>query len=49
MTEPARDREWLGVGRMFHRLIRRTQRIAEGSIEYEYEYEYRGAEYEYDV
>ena len=31
---------------MLTRLIQRTDRVAEGAIEYEYEYEYRDAEYE---
>ena len=31
---------------MLARLIQRTDRIADGPIEYEYEYEYRDAEYE---
>ncbi len=34
---------------MLTRMIQRTQRVAEGSIEYEYEYEYRDAEYEYEL
>ena len=34
---------------MLTRLIQRTDRVAEGAIEYEYEYEYRDAEYEYEA